>query len=1420
MMRLATGGFSRHESVSNAGSWAWRHNAAVAVLAAVAISCLLPGAGEAVAANVTWETTSGDWGSTANWGGSLPGSGDIAIFGAENGDVLITVGGTSTPREVAGLLFDKTGTTAFVGGEGSGGGLLRIGADGIFMPSTTGPVVIGQGGAGGGNVDNRVRVELTADQTWTNNVAATQSTPVTLLRDGGDPPGGIVLNEYTLTIAGSGVTELRGPIDGSGGIIKTGAGTLQLANNKTFAGGIVLDQGALGLLNGAVLGPGVLTINGGQIFSELTDRSVSNDMVWNADVLMRHPQVSLSADLAYSLTITGSTLLTGNRTVTVNNGSRDGSPTFFAVGPIGDGGNAYTLTKSGPGALVFIGDNTYTGVTTVSQGALQVGAASGGGADSGSLSGDVVLNGASTSLVFDRNGSLGYGGGISGSGSVVKNGIGGLTLTGTNTYTGTLTVNTGALGIDSVAALPGWDQPGRYSVSANASITFGSGVSSGQIATILSGTLGNVDPNAGTGFDTSGGNLTFSDNLADAFGARNVAKTGPNSLILDGQSTNTTTLTIAGGNVQAASGEIVGTSGPLGQGQVVFAGGTLQYSAANQFDYSPRFTNTAGQVYAVDTAGQNVTWARTFSLGENSGISKSGAGTLTLGDTLTMASSGLAVSEGTLVVPSVVLTAETGALFDVTAGGRLEVGALDRDTGGRPLLITGNGEVVFTDTIANLGNNGPMTLAGGVTVFFPAGNGNASNGQLTIADGIAIGDRLRDATQNSSFGNPGSAARGIIRMGSGETSATLRLTVGGDTSNRRIRIGSGAAASDTGGAIIEQNGTAAQVFNNAAFNEPVSSVTAPRTLTLGGTNVDANTISGVIANNSAQGTVSVVKTGPGRWVLSGANTYTGTTTVSQGILGIASTGALPGWNVTGRYSVASGAVLTVANAVTDANVTTMLATGNFAAGAAIGFDTTAANRTFAGNVTGNLGLVKLGGNTLTLTGENAPEAGTTISGGAIQVGSGGTVGSLAGDVNVLASSSLAFNRSDDITLTNAISGGGVISQAGTGRLTLSTASPSFSGVLQAPAGTVRVTNGGALGSAVISPGGGTAAGTVELEGGISLPNPLTISARNSATSTNIVSVRNVAGTNEITGNVTISPGGNVYELASDAGLLRLSGNWGAAGSAADTARTIPLTGNGDFDIAGTIPVQGTTRINFTKSGAGTVFFSGTRDMVGDTTVNAGRMFMNPGSVFTNRAGIVTIASGATLAGSGTIANLVRINGIHAPGGSPGVQTFTNDLVYEATGSLVWELSGNTADAADRGTDYDGVDVTGVGGKLFIDPAATLSLVFDAPFANNDPSTVDFTNPFWGEDRLWQVIALTEGAMWDDAPTAFGTILVGEDAFGNILAEVRPQASFSLLAQSDGVFLVYTAVPEPSAFVLGLAGVAFVGVLSRARRRRG
>ena len=96
------------------------------------------------------------------------------------------------------------------------------------------------------------------------------------------------------------------------------------------------------------------------------------------------------------------------------------------------------LTKLGPGTLTLTADSPYSGGTTISVGRLQLG----NGGTIGSIAGNVTDNGA---LVFNRSDAVGFGGAISGTGSVSQIGSGTTTLSAVNTYAGGTTITTGML---------------------------------------------------------------------------------------------------------------------------------------------------------------------------------------------------------------------------------------------------------------------------------------------------------------------------------------------------------------------------------------------------------------------------------------------------------------------------------------------------------------------------------------------------------------------------------------------------------------------------------------------------------------------------------------------------------------------------------------------------------------------------------------------------------------------------------------------------------------------------------------------------------------------------------------------------------------------------------------------------------------
>jgi autotransporter-associated beta strand protein len=246
----------------------------------------------------------------------------------------------------------------------------------------------------------------------------------------------------------------------------------------------------------------------------------------------------------------------------------------------------------------------------------------------------------------------------------------------------------------------------------------------------------------------------------------------------------------------------------------------------------------------------------------------------------------------------------------------------------------------------------------------------------------------------------------------------------------------------------------------------------------------------IVLSSVISGNVGLVKNGTGILTLSNtSNSYSGNASVNTGVLVITDIATLPGWNVNGRYSVQSGATLAVYNAVTDANVTTILGTTNFNAGSAIGFDTTSGNRTYPNAVVntakGALGLTKLGSNILTISsnvntytgptlviagtlatsaGNRIPDASpvTILSGATIILGGSEVLASITGSGTLNCQGNnitLSSNNNSTFsgTLTSTANSGNCIYKTGTNIITLSGATVSVIGSVRMDTGGMTLT---------------------------------------------------------------------------------------------------------------------------------------------------------------------------------------------------------------------------------------------------------------------------------------------------------------------------------------------------------------------------
>ena len=249
--------------------------------------------------------------------------------------------------------------------------------------------------------------------------------------------------------------------------------------------------------------------------------------------------------------------------------------------------------------------------------------------------------------------------------------------------------------------------------------------------------------------------------------------------------------------------------------------------------------------------------------------------------------------------------------------------------------------------------------------------------------------------------------------------------------------------------------------------------------------------------------------------------------------------------------------------------------------------------------------------------------------------------------------------------------------------------------------------------------------------------------------------------------------------------------------------SIAVTNAADGVFGGSITGSG----GLTKTGAGRLELTGNNTYTGTTAVQAGELKLN-GSLATSQ---LALAAGATLSGTGSIAGDVSIAGTQSPGNSPGVQSIGGSLSYAAGSSVTWELAGNTAALADRGVEFDGINV---GGSLTFSGATTLNLAFNA-----SGSLVNWNDPFWTIDKTgnsgWLVYDVTGTTTGLSNLSISGTTWL--DAGGNSLTAIRPDASFALEQVGSDVYLTFVAVPEPSALILVGIGVAAAAWAARRRR---
>ncbi|EAY9990187.1 AIDA autotransporter-like protein ShdA, partial [Salmonella enterica] len=967
-------------------------------------------------------------------------------------------------------------------------------------------------------------------------------------------------------------------------LTKTGAGTLILNAENTYTGSTTISEGTLIATNVEALGTGdvtndaVLELNTGGDFDNAI--SGSGQVVKSGDEML-----TLSGSNTYTggTTISGGTLVASNVEALGSGDVTDNATLELNTGGDFDNniGGTGSVVKSGDETLTLSGANSYTGGTTISGGTLVATNVEALG------TGDITDN-----ATLELNAGGDFTNNIGGTGSVVKSGDKTLTLSGTNTYRGGTLISDGTLVASNVEAL---------------------------------GT-GNVTDNATLELSTGG---DFANNIG---GTGSVVKSGDKTLTLSGANSYTGGTTISGGTLVASNVEALGsgditdnatlelnTGGDFdnaisGSGQVVKSGDkTLTLSGANS--YSGATTISGGTLIAT-----HVNALGTGAIDNRASLLLDASGQFTVTDLTTESGGNTEIGAGS-TLQATTLTQKSDSTLTINLNSNTAdpvIHAASQVSLAGTLDITGVGDVLDSDPASTDDLDTFTLIASDKTIAGDFEKLTVAGMDADLADFITVDGRIDDTgkqyelttalTWYADRDDAVTDAHGTFNL----TNADGSFAVNTVLENVDATLDPASATGWDGTSLIKQ-GAGTLILN--AENTYTGGTTISGG-TLVATNVDAlgsgdvtddatlelNT--GGTFDNAISGSGQVVKSGDDVLTLSGANSYSGGTLISDGTLVASNVEALGTGDVTddatlelntgGDFTNNIGGTGCVEKSGDD--TLTLSGSNTYTGGTLISGGTLVANDVNAlgtgdvtddatlelntgGDFTNNIGgtgrVEKSGDDTLTLSGSNTYTGGTLISGGTL----------VANDVNALGTgdvtdnAALMLNTGGDFT--NNIGGTGRVEKSGDGTLTLSGGNTYTGGTLIS-GGTLVATNVDALGSGDV-----TDNATLELNTGGDFDNAISGSGQVVKSGDETLTL---SGANSYTGGTLIS-GGTL--VASNVEAL-------GTGDVTDNA-TLELNTGGDFINS----IGGTGRVE--KSGDETLTLSGTNSYTGGTLISGGTL---------------------------------------------------------------------------------------------------------------------------------------------------------------------------------------------------------------------
>jgi fibronectin-binding autotransporter adhesin len=763
------------------------------------------------------------------------------------------------------------------------------------------------------------------------------------------------------------------------------------------------------------------------------------------------------------------------------------------------------------------------------------------------------------------------------------------------------------------------------------------------------GTTGNLNAassvinNASLRFSRSNA-LTFANNISGT-GSVTVANVGTGEVTLSGTNTYTGSTTLEGGFLNLTALDDVGAAAaPL-----IFNGGGVKHETA--IDISTKTTTFGAGGALVNTGGNNVTYAGAVGGGGAGGLTKSGAGILTLGGVNAYAGVNT-VNEGTLRVNGSVAGGAAANNGGTIGGTGTIAGTTTINSGG----ILAPGASVGTLT------TGGLTLNAGSVLNFEFGAGVNDRAISTGANGLTInGGAVNLFAENTAnaFANPGvfnllqfaGAIQGTgvsalsvanpetgfnYAFGTSGNNVTLTITTTGTVANW-VTNGGG---SWNGGPNWSTNPTVPNAVGASA--RFLTQLGAPATVTLDG----GKTVGGVTFASANGYTIAAGSGGTLTFSNSGVtaaqlNATQGSHTISAGS------------QLTSNLSaqIEAGAQVTMSGAVNGGGGITMAEAGTLVlANAANGY---------GGGTTINAGTVQF------QAAGSLGSGNVTLGGGTLRYATGNTADISTKTVTLATGGGTLDTNGNNVTLANGVgnSGAGGLTKAGAGRLTMSSAN-TYTGPTAVTGGALAITANDQLGDVATGAG-------LTLSGGAALETPGGFDLDSDGIGAAARTVALGAGGGVI--NITDATAPlNVRGVVSGAGSLTkrgvgavaiLAANTYAGGTTVEagtlTANVAGALGTGDVTLQGTAVLdQGNTALPPTLNVSGTPTLRG-----GGTTDHAVRAVAGTGTLNIEVTGGIFDFEGDLNGFTGTF-NMTNIGG---GGGRFFGSNGSNNITFNLTG---------------------------------------------------------------------------------------------------------------------------------------------------------